>query len=231
MGGLFTAVQCRGGRLRVEHFICFQFQISRLEVSDEEWEEEMAEAFRSSGILSQGHGILTSIPKGLVNVNFDTHACVHMGTHLRSTTCSEKPTSVSYPIDLTTDNQAGQLYTLIMLDLDHQTSPYLHWMVTNIPEAKVDLGHTIAEYQTPIPNPGSGPHRYIILAMKQKSGEVQIDLDEDFAQLTSCDSRGRSNFDLAAFKGRYKLAEPTAANYFQIAYDKYVQDIQNFCRK
>ena len=58
------------------------FQISRLEVSDEEWQAELAESFAESGLLNSENSILTQVPRGLVNINFDTHACVHMGKML-----------------------------------------------------------------------------------------------------------------------------------------------------
>jgi phosphatidylethanolamine-binding protein (PEBP) family uncharacterized protein len=203
-----------------------RYQISRVEVSDDEWEEAMEEVFSSSGILKSEGGILTRVPRGLVNINFDTHACVHMGTDLRSVTCSEKPTSVSYPIDL--DNE--QEFSLVMLDLDHEASPYLHWMVTNIPGTKVDLGETITHYQSPIPNRGSGTHRYVILVMEQTKGKVHIPREESYASTTSCDNKGRAKFNLSTFKAKFGLADAeVAANYFKVAHDDSVNDIQGSC--
>ena len=46
---------------------------------------------------------------------------------------------------------------------------YLHWMVINVPGAKVDQGETVTSYKGPAPKPGSGVHRYVILAYEQKS--------------------------------------------------------------
>ena len=46
---------------------------------------------------------------------------------------------------------------------------YLHWMVINVPGAKVDQGQTVTSYKGPAPKPGSGVHRYVILAYEQKS--------------------------------------------------------------
>ena len=46
---------------------------------------------------------------------------------------------------------------------------YLHWMVINIPGSKVDEGQTITSYKGPAPKPGSGVHRYVIVAYEQKS--------------------------------------------------------------
>ena len=46
---------------------------------------------------------------------------------------------------------------------------YLHWMVINIPGSQVDEGQTITSYKGPTPRPGSGVHRYVIIAYEQKS--------------------------------------------------------------
>ena len=57
---------------------------------------------------------------------------------------------------------------------------YLHWMVINIPGAKVDQGQTITSYKAPAPEPGSGIHRYVIVAYEQKS-ETPMRIDHENA--------------------------------------------------
>ena len=54
---------------------------------------------------------------GLVNINFGTHTCVHMGTVLRSSESAYPPTAISYPLESADTNQ---LHTIIMVDLDHE---------------------------------------------------------------------------------------------------------------
>ena len=56
---------------------------------------------------------------GLVNINFGTHTCVHMGTELRSSESAYKPTAISYPIESAVTNQ---LHTIIMVDLDREST-------------------------------------------------------------------------------------------------------------
>ena len=54
---------------------------------------------------------------GLVNINFGTHTCVHMGTVLRSSESAYPPTAISYPLE---SAETNQLHTIIMVDLDHE---------------------------------------------------------------------------------------------------------------
>ena len=56
---------------------------------------------------------------GLVNINFGTHTCVHMGTELLSSESAYAPTALSYPIDSVDTNT---LHTLVMVDLDHEST-------------------------------------------------------------------------------------------------------------
>ena len=53
-------------------------------------------------------------------------------------------------------------------------------MVINIPGAKVDQGQTITSYKAPAPEPGSGIHRYVIVAYEQKS-ETPMRIDHEHA--------------------------------------------------
>ena len=56
---------------------------------------------------------------GLVNLNFGTHTCVHMGTELKSSESAYAPTALSYPID---EVETAKLHTVIMVDLDHEST-------------------------------------------------------------------------------------------------------------
>lgn len=226
-----------------------RFAVGRLEVTDEEWQAEMLEDFETSGLIhSRGkRGILTKVPKGLVNINFGTHTCVHMGTVLRSSESAYPPTAISYPIE---SAETSQLHTIIMVDLDHEktkgqhndsepisnnlTQPdlYLHWMVVNIPGSKVDQGQIITSYKGPAPKPGTGAHRYVIVAFEQKSeNPLRIDHGEaPFRTSFPCQETGRTGFDLDAFRSKYNMSEhPIAANYFQVENDEFVENIDQSC--
>ena len=101
------------------------------------------------------------------------------GTHLKVSTCAERPTQVSYP--LAGDPSSNQLHTLVMLDIDSEEGPYLHWMVDNIPGSKVEKGHTVAQYVTPHPPLVSeNPHRYMVVVMEQKGGQTAVGADDAY---------------------------------------------------
>ena len=94
-------------------------------------------------------------------------------------TCAERPTQVSYP--LAGDPSSNQLHTLVMLDIDSEEGPYLHWLVDNIPGSKVEKGHTVAQYVTPHPPLVSeNPHRYMVVVMEQKGGKTAVGADDAY---------------------------------------------------
>lgn len=225
-----------------------RYAVGRVEVSDEEWEAEMQEDFETSGLMhTRGkRGILSKVPKGLVNINFGTHTCVHMGTELKSSDSAYAPTAISYPIDYA---ESPKLHTVLMVDLDHESTKgqnsietsdkdlqpshmYLHWMVINIPGSKVDDGQTITSYKGPTPKPGSGVHRYVIVAYEQKS-DTPMRIDHGAAPFRTsfpCQETGRLYFDLENFRSKYNMSEhPIAANYFQVQYDEFVDNIDQSC--
>ena len=97
--------------------------MSRIEVDDEEWAEQLQEVFEESGLL--GSDLVPEVPKGLVNLNYDIHVCVHMGTEITPQESAYPPTAISYPT-----SSPDTLHTLIMLDTSLNK---LHWMITDIP--------------------------------------------------------------------------------------------------
>ena len=56
---------------------------------------------------------------GLVNLNFGTHTCVHMGTELKSSESAYAPTALSFPIESVESNK---LHAIIMVDLDREST-------------------------------------------------------------------------------------------------------------
>ena len=71
--------------------------VAREEISDEEWQAEISESFASSGLIPS---VIPNAPhSGLVNINFGTHNCVHMGTELEAETSAYEPSAVSYPAE------------------------------------------------------------------------------------------------------------------------------------
>lgn len=76
------------------------------------------------------------------------------------------------------------LYTVMMIDPDATSPPWLHWLVVNIPSSSdsalgritwtpipalpIYKGSVLMSYQGPTPPPGTGRHRYIIKVYQQK---------------------------------------------------------------
>ena len=94
----------------------------------------MTEGFLESGLIST---MLPNVPQGLVNINYGIQACVHMGTHLEASTVGEAPSRVTYPaLD-------GRFYSLALVDAEMDK---LHWLLVNIPGAKVKEGNETMRY-------------------------------------------------------------------------------------
>lgn len=85
---------------------------------------------------------------------------VNLGNELKPTNVRNIPTKIVYPFS------KGKYYTLCMTDPDAPTRTkaiyreWLHWLVVNIPENKIDQGETLAEYIGSGPPPKTGLHRY-----------------------------------------------------------------------
>ena len=163
-------------------------------------------------------------PKGLVNINFGTHNCVHMGTELDAETSAYEPSAVSWPAE------NDKIYTLVMLDHDSVVGgPNLHWMLINIPGTDIDKGQTIAEYNSPAPVQGTGPHRYVFVAMDQQLKNIEAKDIAGYVSKSCGFDGGRVGFDLEQFRKSFGMGEIVAANYFTVEYDGFVDSIQEFC--
>lgn len=197
-----------------------RFQVPRIEASDDEWEEQLREVFEESGLL--GTQLLKQVPKGLVNLNYDIHICVHMGTELTPEESAYPPTAVSYPGE---GKSADKFHTLVLLDAELNK---LHWMVVNILGAKVHEGKVITAYAGPNPARDTGPHRYIILVMEQ-SDLINDESVTEYKSESSCQTQNLDTFDLPLFQERLNLSQPVAANYFTQKFNPFVENINGHC--
>jgi len=202
-----------------------RFQVSRIEASDEEWKEQLEEELRDSGLLDTHGRLLRQVPNGMVNLNYDIHVCVHMGTELSPEDSAYPPTAISFPGE---GSSANKLHTLVMLDITLNNK--LHWMVINIPGPKVDKGQTIATYAGPNPASGTGVHKYAMFVMEQKE-PISEDLVQNYKSESSCDETNRENFPLQEFRQTLNLSEPVAVNYFTQKYSEFVNNINGHCLK
>ena len=59
---------------------------------------------------------------------------------------------------------------------------------------------------------------------------LRILVSHDCRILLSLQESGRLNFDLENFRAKYNMSEhPIAANYFQVQYDEFVDNIDESC--
>jgi len=207
--------------------------VGREEVSEEEWRQEIESTFRSSGLIPS---TLSKPPsRGIVNLNFGTHNCVHMGTRLEAEISAYEPSAVSFPTGEGDDglNDGGRerkLHTLVMFDAD--ANDYMHWLVVNVPGVDIDRGQTIAEYASPTPPRRTGPHRYVIAAMEQSqslSASSLVDLRSTSCQASGRDQSQKGGRLLPTLQRRLGLGEPLAANYFVVQHDPFVDSIVDYC--
>lgn len=196
-----------------------RFKVQRIDVSDDDWEEHLQEIFEESGLL--GSQLLKRVPKGLVNLNYDIHICVHMGTELTPDETVYPPT-ISYPGE---GESAGKLHTILLMDAELNK---LHWMVMNIPGAKVHNGTIVTAYASPNPAQNTGNHRYIVLVMEQPS-LINDDSVTEYKTESSCQTRELTSLDFTNFKEKFNLSEPVAANYFIQKYEPFIEDINSHC--
>lgn len=88
---------------------------------------------------------------------------------------------------------------------DKSGSPFLHWLITNIPDNLVDQGTTLADYVQALPSKGTGIHRFALLLFVQKGGLVNQE-KAGIARLDGQDLQRRARFSLQDFAKKNKLA-------------------------
>jgi len=203
-----------------------RFQVSRIEASDEEWKAQLEEELLDSGLLDAQGRLLRHVPSGMVNLNYDIHICVHMGTEITPEESAYPPTAISFPGE---GESANKLHTLVMLDIT--LNDKLHWLVINIPGPKVDKGLVIATYAGPNPSQDTGVHKYAMFVMEQSNGPISEELVAKYKSESSCDESNRGNFPFQNFRQSLNLSEPVAVNYFTQKYSEFVNDINGHCLK
>ncbi|TRY74668.1 hypothetical protein TCAL_11922, partial [Tigriopus californicus] len=188
--------------------------VEREEISDEEWQQEILNSFQGSGLVPF---VFDSIPAGLININFGTHNCVHMGTDINPESSAYEPSSVSWP------SKDGLLYTLLLIDVDDQNK--LHWLVINIPQDDLLKGDTVAKYSSPTP-PLGHTHRYVMIVMSQEQYFVDL-VVQRYSRNEACETHG--NINLTDFQTAQGLSQPVAVNFFTVSHNIFVESILAYC--
>ena len=111
------------------------------------------------------------------------------------------------PFNLTWNANPQKLYTVMLTDLsaphpeDNIYSPFLHWLVVNVPGNDINRGDVLMEYEPPNPPSDSNPHTYI------------FDILEQSERIRPTHHRVRANFALEKFVERNNLI-PLTSTYF-----------------
>jgi len=109
---------------------------------------------------------------------------------------------------ITFDANNKSLYTLIMHDPDAPVGNYLHWIVVNIPENKIEKGDILVQYKGP--SPPEIPdiiHRYFFILLKQDN---KIEIKEkipsimNLANLYSILNTKLKKVDIQYFTSKYQ---------------------------
>lgn len=125
--------------------------------------------------------VLDYYASNVMLVQYPNRACVLIGNHLLPEEVVECP-------NISWEAETDCLYTLMMVDLDSPSSsddalsPWLHWLVINLPGCTLDIrqGDLIAQYVGVSPAKGSGVHRYVFIAYTQAK-RIRLTKSERFA--------------------------------------------------
>uniref|UniRef100_A0A7S2XZZ8 Phosphatidylethanolamine-binding protein n=1 Tax=Fibrocapsa japonica TaxID=94617 RepID=A0A7S2XZZ8_9STRA len=125
---------------------------------------------------------------------------VYNGQEMRPYEAAAEP-FLSFP------GEAGELYTIIMVDPDAPSpenpryGEWLHWIVSNVPGGKNSAaGDTVMEYMGP--SPPYGKHRYEFFVFKQ-NGYMHLDTPSTRAQ-----------FKTRSYALKFGLGHPIAGMFF-----------------
>lgn len=129
-----------------------------------------------------------------------TRAFIRAGSAIPLSQTAGSP-SIQFP-------DSNSSHVVLMVDLDapggptnNSFSPLVHWL-TSVPAGTTELGlnatvDAIAPYAGPAPPPGSGPHRYVVLALE--SSRPEFELPPGFEDFDGSTIEGRLMFDVSGF--------------------------------
>ncbi|XP_050734190.1 39S ribosomal protein L38, mitochondrial-like [Eriocheir sinensis] len=189
-----------------------RIQVEAEELSDEEWEQHLAEGWARDGLVPR---LLAAPPPFLANVDFGDHNCVHLGNTLTPAHARAPPNTLRFP------GEEGRRYTVMLLDVDAPAPPRLLWLLINVPPRQPRQGTETVEYEAPRPHLDTGQHRLVFLVYRQRVALRPS--DPKVPRARSCQAAGRDHTDLALLAADLQLEGPTAANYFLSEWDVTVE--------
>uniref|UniRef100_A0AC35FFI9 Phosphatidylethanolamine-binding protein n=1 Tax=Panagrolaimus sp. PS1159 TaxID=55785 RepID=A0AC35FFI9_9BILA len=127
-------------------------------------DDDAADGFHAHLVVPD---VLDKAPADKLPITFGDSVSIVMGNLLVPEELRYKPV-----IDLSRYDPK-KFYTLIFTDPDcpNRSMPtereHLHWLVVNITDNTVSKGEEIVPYKAPLPNLGSGLHRYVFILLEQ----------------------------------------------------------------
>ncbi|CAL4058592.1 unnamed protein product [Meganyctiphanes norvegica] len=189
-----------------------QIQVEPEELDDLEWEQYLQEGWGDGGVVP---ALLPFPPPYVANVDYGNHNCAHLGNRITPRQAKFQPKSFQFP------GNSQDMYTILLLDLDHQTGAYINWMKINVPDDQFQKGIENVAYEGPRPLRGSGLHRQVFLVYQQ---QYPIGLkDERLPRARPCQSGGRASVELPRLTQDLGLKGPIAGNFFLTQWDVSVE--------
>lgn len=120
--------------------------------------------------------------------------------------------------------EEGTWWSLVMTNpdghLQDNEAEYLHWLVVNIPEDKVNNGKVLCDYLQPFPARGTGYQRFVFVLYKQ---DVKFDFSKEKRSSNCLKERTFKTYDF--YKTYEDVMTPTGLCFFQATWDDSVSDV------
>jgi large subunit ribosomal protein L38 len=172
------------------------------------------------------------VPRVQLNINFPGKEnevwSVHNGNRLMPADLKSAP-NVSYDpkfsLSYKDKPEENTLWTLVLTNPDgHLTEnkrEYVHWMVTNIPNADISKGETLVPYLQPLPLKGTGYHRFIFVLYKQNK---KLDLS-NYKVTDTKDLSKRTFYTFDFYRNYQDSMTPTGLAFFQAKWDDSIKTV------
>lgn len=169
------------------------------------------------------HGVVPEVihekPPHEIKVTFHQGFSLKPGEKLTPSQVAHSPVQVSYPAH----EKGYYLLALIDPDSPNRTKPvdreYLHYLVGNIPGVAVSRGVELMPYRAPLPEKGTGMHRYVFIVFQQPEGVINF--EDELSLSKKSNDEGRRKFNTMQFAQKYGLGQAIAVTFFRMEWDEH----------
>lgn len=185
------------------------------ESENEPWKQQNDKELSIQELIRKRFEEHNIIPEFLIEAPQDTILIIYQsGVKINLGNCITSYQSKSCPCLFYWPVVFGQLYTIMIIDIDYPTPSnpidrsYLIFLVCNIHANDIMKGDFVAEYRIPDLPKDSEKHRILILGFKQQMFE-QIN-----TRIKRDNHEERLKFSLKDFIEKYHLDDPIVGNFF-----------------